>query len=116
MSKRSFNIDGYLYIRADLVRADEVDLNAHASRIIQAVSSVALVQASAITGRGRRDPLMLARAACVFMMYENGLSWSAIGRALGRHHSSVMAYRERFFEPETERMVEAAKQRLKGAA
>ncbi len=114
MSKRSYNIDGHVYVRADLVRIDEVSMHAHASAVIEAVAAVQLVEPSAIKGRGRRLELTLARSACVFMLYQDGLSWPAIGRILGaRDHSTVMSYRKHFETPETDRLVEAARERMK---
>lgn len=117
MSKRSYNIDGHVYVRADLVRVDEVSMAAYAQAVINAVAFVALVEPSAITGRGRRDGLKLARAACVQMLYSAGLSWSGIGQHLGaRDHSTVMSYRKHFEDEATERMVEAAQARMKESA
>ncbi len=40
MRKRNLTIDGTLYIRADLVSVDEVNMQRMAERIISAVASV----------------------------------------------------------------------------
>jgi chromosomal replication initiation ATPase DnaA len=112
MSKRTYNIDGEVYVRADLVRPSEVSIELFAAEIVKAVAAVTLFEPSSIVGKGRKEPLPTARAAAVFIMYERGMSWMSIGRALNRHHSSVMAYRGRFERPETERLIDAARKRL----
>lgn len=105
MSKRTYNIDGEIYIRADLVKADEVNIEAMATRVLKAVGAVTELDPAVIAGKGRREPLPTARAAAIWLLRDRGLSWSAVGRLLSRNHSTVMSYRSRMDTPEVAAIV-----------
>jgi len=100
MRKRNLTIDGTLYIRADLVSVDEVNMQRMAERIISAVASVHGHDPGAIRGVGRRQPLPKLRAAVILLMVERGYSWVAIGRELRRNHSTVIACANTYQENE----------------
>jgi len=84
MGKRTYNIDGVLYVRADLVRVDEVSMHAVAARVVKAVADVHGYDPAAVTSIGRKEPLPKLRAAAIGLMIERGMGWSMIGRELRR--------------------------------
>jgi len=110
--KRSYNIDGRLYVLADTVSPMCVNVEARIAKIIKAVSRAAEVDPDDITGPGRGDPLPSARAAATFVMYEEGIGWPAIARALNRHPSTPRSYRSRFETEEAQLFTKWAREHM----
>lgn len=59
-------------------------------RVVRAVSAESGVSVTKILSKTRRADVCLARFAVMFALREKGLTLPAIGRALGRDHSTVL--------------------------
>ena len=113
MGKRTYNIDGVLYVRADLVRVDEVSMHAVAARVVKAVADVHGYDPAAVTSIGRKEPLPKLRAAAIGLMIERGMGWSMIGRELRRNHSTVIAcFRKHGDNEWVRRVMDAARESM----
>jgi chromosomal replication initiation ATPase DnaA len=114
MSKRQHVIDGELYIRADLIKSDELDVPKFAAIIIDAVAKVSGVSSSQITGRSGAHAMRYSRVACCVLMKERRMGWREIASAMERrNHSTVLKQMDKWGDhPETKRIVRAARKRL----
>lgn len=82
-----------------LLSADDVEramslANGDAARIrdiVREVAALSGIPASSILSDERRRQVVLARDLVAHAAYNRGFSFSAIGRALGRDHTSIMA-------------------------
>jgi len=60
------------------------------SQILDDVSGVFGVSVADMIGHGRKSEFMPARRAAMYLSRQEGHTYSAIGRAMNRHHTTVM--------------------------
>ena len=58
--------------------------------MLDAVSAVLGVPVDRILSPSRSAPIVRARQACMVLLREAGMSLPEVGKALGRHHSTVI--------------------------
>ena len=66
---------------------DVIGLKARAFRYTYLLTGVT---EHALRGKGRSRAVVEARQALMFALWDGGMSYSAIGRLLDRHHSTIM--------------------------
>lgn len=106
MNRRVITIDGVAYVRADSIKAEDMKRDEFAAAVLEAVAHVSLVSASELTGRSRSARLSTLRAAAIGIMRDVGnLPWEAIGDAMGRDHSTVIACSRKHGETRVSRRI-----------
>lgn len=65
------------------------------SDVLAMVAQAFELPVAGVCGPGRVEPYPQARAVIAYVLRRYGLKWSEIGRAVHRHHSSVLAAERR---------------------
>ena len=113
MSKRVIQLDGVVYVRADCVRSDELDVSSFAAVILDQVARSSGVMVAQLVGPTRQAALRAPRTAAAVIMRGRGMSWEQIGDAMQRDHSTIMNRVSKYGDDEeTRRLVRSVSRRL----